>query len=194
MDKFKLSTPVVEVMADIVKAVEVAILPQLQAYDANIQNINYIHGHVLEVIETLRQYDEDPALRKSKYQLVILIQDFTEQRDGDPSSPYADLTMRVAICFHTSPEYKDFTRYEKVFKPVLYPIYQELIQQMYLSPAFFVDNPYNIVHTKKDRPYWGKEEVYGNSANKLDDFIDAIELNPLKIKQELFYCKNPINS
>ena len=190
---FKLSPPVVEVMGDIVQAVEDAVLPQLQLFDPNIQKINYIHGHFLEVIETLRQQDQNPDQRKDKYPLVILVQDFAEQRNGNFQDPYPELTLRMAICYHTLSDYKDYTRYQKTFKPVLYPIYQELINQLAVSPEFFVDSPYNIAHTKKDRPFWGKEELYGNSANKLDDYLDAIELNPLKIRQNLSVCKFPIN-
>lgn len=193
MDRFKLSTPVVEIMGEVVQAVQDAILPTLQAFDENITKINYIHGHILEVIETLHQQDQDPNQRKEKYPLIILIQDFTEQRSGDAQNPYPEITLRLAICYHTLSEYKDATRYEKTFKPVLYPIYEELINQMFLSNGFFVNDPYSIVHTKKDRPYWGREEIYANSANKLDDYIDAIELNPLRIKQNLNYCKFPIN-
>jgi hypothetical protein len=84
----------------------------------------------------------------------------------------------------TEPQLITEQRYEKNFRPVLYPIYQELLRQI-ASPSqktFFVEDEELIAHTKIDRVNWGKQGLYGGAANTFNDFLDCIEIKDLQIK------------
>jgi hypothetical protein len=89
----------------------------------------------------------------------------------------------------TKQDYTAAERYENTFKTELYPIYLELISQIKKHNAFQIDNG-NILHTKIDRLFWGKQATNGNDANKGGDFIDAIEIRNMKLKILKQSCKN----
>lgn len=181
-----MSNQIVEMFADIVSRVESKVLPALQAIDANIETIHYEHGHYSEIDTTLRQFDKSGSFYNKKYPLIALFEDIKESVSDDTS--IANLTL--IICYSSKTEYKSEDRYQSVINPILEPIYNELVSQIKSFPYF---RGYQFPHNKIIRPYWGVEGKYGNRANVFSDYLDAIELNGLKIKYEQNYCK-PENS
>lgn len=149
--------------------------------DSLIQTIDYQHGHKKELIETLFQMDKSEEERELKYPLVYLVQDFAEER-GKNASTYAEVSLNVIIAHHTNNQYKISDREEKVFKPVLYPIYDEFLNQLAKHSQIHDAHPTMIPHRKTDRSYWGRISVGGNDQNKLNDYLDAIEIENLKLK------------
>jgi hypothetical protein len=149
------------------------------------KHINYMYGHPLEIINRLQLLTNsvDQKQRASKYPLVALFQDFEEQVGKEPGV-YSEVSLHMIIANITEPQFITEQRYEKNFKPVLYPIYQELLRQI-ASPSqklFFVEDEELIQHTKIDRVYWGKQGLYGGTANPFNDFLDCIEIKDLRIK------------
>lgn len=183
---------IVDVFREIVAAVQTAVLAQIQANEAavhgrsGIQVINYQHGHKIELIETLQQYDQSRDYHDQKYPLIYLVQDFTERRINEPGK-YCDAQLNILICHHTVQTLKAGERYAKVFKPVLYPIYAELLKQIALYPGIMQNDEEGILHSKTDRLYWGRQSAGGTDRVKLTDFVDAIEISNLDLT---FYFKN----
>jgi hypothetical protein len=149
------------------------------------KHINYMYGHPLEIINRLQQLTNsvDQKQRASKYPLVALFQDF-EEGIGKQIGVAAEVSLHMIIANITEPQLITEQRYEKNFRPVLYPIYQELLRQI-ASPSqktFFVEDEELIAHTKIDRVNWGKQGLYGGAANTFNDFLDCIEIKDLQIK------------
>lgn len=190
---FNPNIPVVDIFAIIVDKVRTELLPSLQSYDANIETINYQFGHPLEIVETLSQYDKDPAKRKKKFPLIMLVQDFPEVYNGGEELPFPEVTLRIIIAYHTKAEYKAAVRYEKTFKPVLYPILKEFMRQIEQTNYFYISDIDDTTFTKTDRLYWGKEALYGNTANIAGSYLDAIEISNFKLRINQPYCKFPFN-
>lgn len=178
---------IVDIIGAVVQAVQTKVLATIQANEQAaigatlIQAIDYQYGHLEELIVTLGQMDADPSLRYQKYPMVYLVQDFREQR-GRQAGVYAEVSLNIIIAHQTDATYKITDRYAKVFKPVLYPIYNELIQQLAKSITTLQGSEDMIPHDKYDRSYWGTQSVGGNTRNKLNDFVDAIELQNLSLK------------
>lgn len=149
--------------------------------DSMIETINYQYGHKRELIETLVGMSKEEENRVLKYPLVYLVQDFSETRGKEPGI-YADVSLNILFVHHTVNTSKIKARYEKVFKPVLYPIYYEFMEQLSKHPQIHVEDPRRIRHKKTDRSYWGRQAVGGNDGLKLTDFVDAIEVEDLQIK------------
>lgn len=168
--------PIVDIFGDIVAAVSGKLTANFKLIDPKITGIHYEHGHPVEIIETLRQKDESNKYKFSKYPLVALFQDFPE--DHNRSDGLIDASLHVVICRSTDNKYKAKDRYAYNFIPYLYPIYEELLRQIDRHP-FSVG--YEQRHTKIDRLYWGKEGLYGNEGNMFDDYLDAIEINNLRL-------------
>lgn len=152
-------------MGTIVAAVKTALsLPVL----------NYQYGYVYELNETLKQMEANPAMYDKKFPLVWLAEPYTEKRST--YAYWADvLDMRMFIMSSTSKTVKSTDRMTDVFKPILLPIYRELIKQIDNSPVFVKQK--EVVHNKINRYYWGEAQ-----QSVLNDPVDCIEISNLQLK------------
>lgn len=177
---------IVDEIGAVVEAVSTKLLTQLQAFDPLITGVHYQYGHPLEIIETLKQMDESQDYKFRRYPFIGLFQDFP-QEVGEVGFD-SEVTLHLIIARFTVNTYKAAQRYENNFKPVLYPIYLEFLEQLNFSKAFMKYAPNQIPHTKIDRLYWGREGLYKNEGNIFNDFLDCIEIRNLKLKTYLNIC------
>lgn len=168
---------IVDIISEAVARTSDKLLPQLQKYDNLIQGVHYDHGHPVEIIETLKQKDKSDTLVFKKYPAVFLFQDFKETVSQAGIATSARL--HILIVAATSREYKASERYDKNFRPILYPIYLELKNQILKSGKVLADV---LSFEKTDRLFWGKQGLYGNEGNVFNDYLDAIEIQNLDLK------------
>lgn len=145
--------------------------------------VHRISAHIIEVLEVLKQLDS--AQRADvKFPLVILICDFEEMigQSGSMGGRFETARLNMIICNNTIPTYRQNERLENNFKPTLYPIYHALRDAILNSSNNQSMTIEDIPHTKIDRYFWGREQIYGNDANITNDFIDAIEIKNLQVK------------
>ena len=178
---------IVEVFGDIVSQVSGKLTASLQGYDPKITGVHYMHGHPLEIIETLKQLGDTQTYRFDRYPLIALFQDFPE-RVTDATGLQSEVTLHLIIARATMPDYKAEKRYEYNFNPVLYPVYESLLLHIHRSKAFTTKGPNLVEHTKWDRLYWGRSGLYGNEGNIFNDWIDCIEIKDLKLKVNTKIC------
>lgn len=185
----KYPQPLVAVMADVVAKTSEAVLPFLPA---GITGVRYDYGHWLELQENINELDNSPkiAAKKSKYPVIMLLEDVPINRTGD--GYYGTATFTMLIATNTQPQWKSAERQVKTFDPILDPIYQELLNQIMIAP-YFVVSGVTPEHTVTDRKYMGRIELYGNNGNKLIDFIDAKELTGLRLTLGWDSCLQAIN-
>lgn len=153
----------------------------LSAFDPNIQGVFYQYGHPYEIVENMKQKDSSVSYQLKKYPVIVLFQSFDENI-GQATGLYTTSQLRIAIIHHSRAEWKAKDRYEKVFKPVLYPIYLQLMDQLKASGKFIIDGD-ELPHTKSDKPYYDADK----GENVANDFADAIEITDLQLR---FYLKN----
>lgn len=153
-----------------------------------IQQIRYSKSSFDELIESLFQADGSGEERFNKYPLIHLVRDFYEER-GQDVGLYAGTSLSIIIIHQTVQTYKIEDREEKVFKPVLYPIYYEFMRQLYKSLWVFGSDftTGEFRHRKIDRAFWGTRNLQG-SKNKLNDYVDAIEIQNLELKINFSNC------
>lgn len=184
---------IVDIFADIVSRVENVVLSTIQANETaalgstKIQGINYQKGHKIELIQTLSQMEANASTQQQKYPMVYLVQDFTERR-GRSIKQYAEVNLQIFIAHYTEATRKVDDRMTKVFKPVLYPIYYELMNQISLEPLIIQADEQDIRHDKTDRLYWGTQSFGGNKEHSLNDYLDAIEVNNLTLNFNFKTC------
>lgn len=157
---------VVEVLGEVVEQVRAALgLPVL----------NYQYGYVRELGETLAQYQASPEYAAKKYPLVWLQQPFTLRRGRD-AQVYGEVRdLRVFVINASDPTWKATRRMEQNFKPVLYPLYRELLRQLNSHAAISYDP--NREHDVVDRYYWGEEQ-----QQVLSDVVDCLIVQQLTVK------------
>lgn len=186
--------PIVRAMAPIVQAVETAVLAKVQAAElavrqltqptatvSGIETINYQFGHLKEIIETLQQYEKAPSYKGKKYPLVWLILDYPEQY-GNSGGYAGECTLQIIICYSTELAIKTGDRYAKYIKPILMPIYEELMKQIDASGYFVTYSADHIPHQMTEHPYWGRGGLGDSAGNVFADAVDAIEISEMKLK------------
>lgn len=176
----------------IVQAVSNKLTPQLQAVDEMITGVHYQFGHPIEIINTLGEFTKGETSRFDKYPLVAFFLDSTVSR-GEVGY-YGEQEINMAIIRASKfPTHTADQRDLYNFIPVLTPIYQELLNQIALRGDLFnIQSAETIPHKYTNRYYWGKEEMYGSKANIFNDWVDAIEINNMRLKININYCPKPI--
>lgn len=186
-------TPVyiVEQFKVLTQRVSDSLLPYLQGIDPMITGVHYQHGHPVEIAETLMQLEAWEQTRFSRLPAIFLFQDLREEK-SDKIGIYSRVSLNVAIVTGTRPDAKAEERYVETFKPILYPIYRELLKAIDES-AWFLLAGGEVPHVKFDRMYWGSKYAFQNGEkNQMNDFLDAIEMRNLDLELYHYNCFNPI--
>ena len=168
------SDHIIQVLSGIVGAVSEKKLAALKSFNPDINAISFMYGSSNEMIETLAQKDKSPNYKYNIWPSIMLFLDLSANISST-AGQYPEYTLQMAIVMPTDPTYKCTERYENVFEPILYPLWQELITQI-ADSGCFSDYRDTIKYTKYDRPYWGRQ------GNTLAEVVDAIELKDLKLK------------
>jgi hypothetical protein len=139
-------------------------------------NINYQYGYLMELQNTLKEYSKTVEFSAKKYPLLWLVQPFSiNRKDG---GYYGDTTLRMFIIQESEKGLRASERMTETFKPVIYPIYRELISQI-LDAGHLFDGLMggNLPHTVTDRYYWGEDQ-----QNIINDVFDCMEISNMKLK------------
>jgi len=134
----------------------------------------FIFGHPVEIAKRLSLKDQNAVDKFRKFPLIALLTDITESHDLPQLKDYV-VNFTAIIVTNTNKNYKSVERYTNVFKPVLYPIYEKLIQKM--EESSYIHFKGNVTHNKIDRLFWGAEAVNGNTGLIFNQYLDAIQLN-----------------
>jgi hypothetical protein len=141
----------------------------------------YMYGHIQEVNQRVQLKETDPINRSKKYPLIILRLDTSGSVDGNVT----DHTLNMAIVNRTDQKYNAPERLEKVFKPILIPLYELFMQCLGEVGLFTWDGDQEYPpHTETRRYFWGTESGSIKVANIFSDPIDAIEITNLKISSK----------
>lgn len=176
----------------IVKAVSDKLTPTLKIVDPDITAVHYQFGHPLEIIKTIGEFDGGTTSIYDKYPLVAFFLDSTVDR-GRQIGIYGEQSINIAIIRACKdPNQTAEERDEFNFIPVLTPIYMELMEQISLRGDLFkIQSVEQIEHKMTNRYYWGKKGLFGNEGNIFNDWVDAIEINNMKLTINLDYCPKP---
>lgn len=141
----------------------------------------YMYDHPVKINARLLEKNQDKTYKYQKYPLVALRLDF----DEEPGLMWG-FNLNIAIIMATDPNYGADKRYDKVYRTVLYPIYEAFLKHLKSTGLFQWDQDDSrglIIppHKKVDRLFYGAIGSQGNEASIFSDPLDAIELINLKI-------------
>lgn len=146
-----------------------------------VEDVNFQKGHRLEVVNTIKEMDKDPNLRKLKFPMFALFTDITVQYNRYPD--YDGVTLSMVIAHRTEKDYNTAEREVYVFQPFLRPLFNYFAAELYSSSIFAItDEDKDIKLAGTERFYWGKTGLYGNVGGIFQEYVDAIELNNLDLK------------
>lgn len=139
--------------------------------------LNYHHGHLLEIKNIFQQATAKASLKLEQFPAIVLVQDFQEVTDR--KQHLREATLRVLIITDSKQSYVAADRYTYVFEPKLYPLEDLFFKCLERSTEV---SGYDQGFTRWDRLFWGRTAGEGTASNIFADYIDAIELENLKIK------------
>lgn len=183
-----MSAPVyiVDVIGEIVAATSAVLLLQLQMVDPLITGIHYEYGHINDIRERITEKMKTTTNSVDISPMICLIEDFKLTKGKVGVTGITDMKI---IILHFSK--KDITRVQRevnVFRPVLWPIYNEFLKQLKLNGRFSIYDVTKIQHDMIARPHWGDPALYGNDAYLLNGIFDGIELSNLQLTTFLNNC------
>lgn len=158
------------------------LIESLKVFNKTFEQISFMHGHPIEIVNTLISKSNSQQFMFKKYPLICLFQDFDEING---IGGQAEANLNIAICNITTVDKRAEQRYKDNFYPILYPIYNSFLEKVESHRKVI---GYDVNHKKIDRLYWGKQVLGGNGANKLADSIDAIELVNFKLIINHNFC------
>ncbi len=98
-------------------------------------------------------------------------------------------SLNIAFIALSNEGYTVRERYEKIFKPVLYPLYQSFLDSVRLSGNFMWPNNLETPkHQQRDWYDWGTLGPLGLKAHMFNDPVEAIELTSLELKVDYKNC------
>lgn len=170
-------------LLEVIQANEAAALGRTM-----IQQIRYSKSSFDELIATLAQADGSSEEKFNKYPLIHLVQDVVEER-GQDVNVYSSSLLNIIFIHQTDQNYKIDDRDEKVFKPVLWPMYYQFMEELKKSEWVFgdYDTTGEFRHRVIKRAFWGNRNLQG-SKNILNDYVDAIEIQNLQLKINFSNC------
>lgn len=138
--------------------------------------LNYHHGHLIEIRNTFKLATQKGTVKKSMFPAIILVQDFPEA--VKERNVQREATLRLFILTDSQQKYTADERYINTFIPILYPLEDRFFEALENAPYIHSIGDY----TRHDRLFWGRtENAEGTATNIFNDFIDAIEIENLKI-------------
>lgn len=145
----------------------------------------FMAGHRMEISKRLTDKDKDKVFKYQKYPLIALRMDIQES----VAKGIWSYSLNIAILNYADRKLNAEERMEKVFKPVLYPIYERFMEELRNSTKFFWSGNQDYPeHTVILRPFWGTENQEGNVKNIFNDPLDGIEIVNLKLNQRVKNC------
>jgi hypothetical protein len=137
--------------------------------------VYFDYGRHPEVQKNLLKKDKSITLKGQKFPLVWLVMDFLEERSSKHDVYCRLPNITIWLIQQTKDDYTMDERRDNTFVPVLYPIYDELLNQLRRSKSF-ERTPTGIPHNKIDRAYWGAD-----NKNMFLSYIDAVEISGLEL-------------
>ena len=174
-----MSQYLIDILRTVTKKAEVAL---------GHSSVNYLYGPIFEIIDKLAVMSKSTELSGKKYPFVAIVTDITETK-----GERADMVSRISlpsVIFACLTDNKMIAedRYEVSFKPILQPLYEEWMRQLSKCYELSTDDELLTKHTKTDRLWWGKSQLWTARQVAVDN-IDAIEVNNLEFWMRRITCK-----
>ena len=139
------------------------------------KHILFQYGSSVKILNKLVSLNNAIASKTNRFPLVALFMPFTETKQV---GFYSKLTIpKLVICALSNGTDDVSKRMEVTFKPILEPIYQELLNQISYHKMFLDNTADFLPHVKKMNP-----GAAASKDSKFNEFVDAIEIYNLELK------------
>ena len=162
----------IQYIPDLIGEVVAKVNTTFSTRPTNPFQVYYDFGHHEEIIRNMKFKDEAPS-KPLKYPLIWLVTPFQESIHS--MGLYATATLHLVIANDTNNVYSMPERRDKIFLPILYPIWAELMKQLQNSKRFQISGIPE--HEKMDLQYAKVTE----GKNLFNEYVDVIDITKLKL-------------
>jgi hypothetical protein len=139
----------------------------------------FFHGHIREIAAELMERSKTAEYREKKYPCIMLLEDFRET--SAPGKIWdMEASLQILIVATSDINHSPDMRIEKVFKPVLYPVYDAFIFSVQNSTGIQSVPANNLKYQKIDRhrctSAFNEAAKSQGLASLFADHLDAIEI------------------
>lgn len=134
----------------------------------------YQWGPIAEIDATLNQMTANLTQSESKYPLVALFTDIPEKRGFD-SGIDSTVNLHLIVACLTDPTYTAPQRLLLNFKPIIIPVYDQLLKSI-ASSGYYMEGVWQKISHDAVRCY-----LYGKGKNQFADYVDCYEITNLKL-------------
>lgn len=160
-----------------IKEVFESMMPFIQAqYDTLYDPVEapfFMYGRKSEILQLLTEKDQDDEYKYKKYPLIILYASQQERHGINHMNEYL-ISPLVSIVTDSSREFYQDDRFTNSIKPILYPIYEYLLQEIGNNPAFYQSYAEDI---KNQIKVWdGNPSDSKTIGIAYNDYLDGIDV------------------
>lgn len=163
---------IVDIIGEVVAAADAKLFPKLN------KHILYTYGRSIQILTKLQSLNQgiNQTTTNGKYPLFALFQPFPETNGA--SGYYCTVRFpKIYISTLTQSTSDVPTRYNETFRPTLYPIYGEFLNQLRRHRNIVINDPGAIPHEHMDDP-GEKPKAEGGNFN---DYLDSIIITGLQL-------------
>lgn len=188
----KRSTEVIEIFADVVKAVSkdckiVVTYRDGVPEEIDCPEINYIFGNAQYVKDRMDAMSKSDITNVMKFPLIALFCPFEERRGI--SDYFSEATVSVLIACYSSKEWSNEERLEKSFQNILRPIYRRLKEALLDDGRIDFGYKEQMSHKYSENYSYGRYGAHTGTGEALSEPIDAINISNLELKIKTPSCR-----
>jgi hypothetical protein len=141
------------------------------------------YGNYTEICKIIAEKTQTGAFKFQKYPMVCLALPANEKRFSNGELPGVEVSVMIIIVTETELNYSTKQRIAITGKPILYPLYNKLMEALELNRSLFIMEPNEgFKHDKMDSWLFDSD---GTNKNKFNDYTDAIVISNLALNIHL---------
>jgi hypothetical protein len=144
----------------------------------------FFHGHLRDIAANFSLMDTTSRWKSQKYPCIVLLQDFAVERPSAKShKPYqARCKTQWLILADSDATYTPEQRYDKVYTPVLYPIYEAFVKSLAQSKVVVGDTSHTQIDRLRMTNSFNEAATAQGLKAALNDYLDGIEVRDLNLE------------
>lgn len=181
---------ILQVIPDIMREVVAKVSAKTAAYAQGAFPVFFEVGHYREVERNIVEKGKTKDQKNQRFPVIWLVMDFPETMDPQRYGlgVYSQVKLELILATNTEPNWSVADRYTNTFKPILYPMLDELLKVIGNTPDLGSPPFGRLKYKKTDRPYWGVQNGMGGTANFFSAFVDAIQIENLELNIKRKNC------
>jgi hypothetical protein len=147
-------------------------------------DVFFFHGHLKDIADNFSLMDATNRWRNQKYPCMVLLQDFAVERPDRRAGKAYEVRGKTQwlILAESNPEYIPEDRIAKVYKPVLYPIYEAFLTALAQAKVVIGSTAHTQIDRLRMTSSFSEAIAMQGVKSSFNDYLDGIEIRDLNLE------------